>query len=108
MNPAEISQFAPPEPESLEQTGLAESLLEQLIVKILYFRGELYGQDLSRAIGLKFSVIQDIVETLKLQYLLQVKDQLSSKEELKAPGPTKQNHLRGLPFPLRNDHAADR
>jgi hypothetical protein len=68
--------LAPPEPESLEQTGLAESTVEQLIIKILYFRGDLYGQDLSAAIGLKFSVIQEIVENLKLRYHLQVKKSL--------------------------------
>ena len=32
---------APPEPETLEQTGLAETLVEHLVIKILYFRGEL-------------------------------------------------------------------
>ncbi|HWC97372.1 MAG TPA: hypothetical protein VG456_11495 [Candidatus Sulfopaludibacter sp.] len=76
MNPADISLFAPPEPESLQQTGLPESLIEQLIVKILYFRGDLYGQDLSYAIGLKFSVIQDTVESLKLRHQVQVKRSL--------------------------------
>ena len=65
--------FFPPEPESIEQAGLAESTVEQLVVKILYFRGELYGADLSAAIGLKFSVIEEIVERLKLQHVLQVK-----------------------------------
>src|ERR1700753_227584 len=68
--------IAPAEPESVGQTGLAESTLEQLIVKILYFRGDLYGQDLSNAIGLKWSVIQDIVETLKLRHHLQTKKSL--------------------------------
>jgi predicted ATPase with chaperone activity len=63
----------PLEPESLEQTGLPESLVEQLVLKILYFRGELFGQDLSHAIGLKFSVIQELVETLILQHLVVVK-----------------------------------
>src|ERR1051325_9723681 len=67
---------APPEPETLEQTGLPESTVENLILKILYFRGELYGQDLSSAIGLKFSVIQDIVDSLKLAHILQVKRSL--------------------------------
>src|SRR5215472_110443 len=65
--------LAPPEPESLEQTGLAESTVEQLIIKILYFRGDLYGQDLSNAIGLRFSVIQEIVEGLKLRHHVQIK-----------------------------------
>jgi hypothetical protein len=68
--------IAPLEPESLEQTGLAESTVEQLIIKILYFRGDLYGQDLSNAIGLKFSVIQDIVEALKLRHHVQIKRSL--------------------------------
>jgi hypothetical protein len=66
----------PVAPSTLEETGLPESLIEQLLLKILYFRGELYGQDLSRAIGLRFSVIQDVVETLKLQHLVQVKRSL--------------------------------
>jgi hypothetical protein len=64
---------SPPEPESLEEAGLPESLIEQLILKVLYFRGELYGQDLSIAVGLKFSVIQNIIETLKLQHLITIK-----------------------------------
>ena len=65
------------EPESIAETGLPESLLEQLILKILYFRGDMYGQDLSQAIGLKYSVISDLVESFKLQHLVQVKRSLS-------------------------------
>jgi hypothetical protein len=76
MNLPGPDPLAPPEPESLEQTGLAESTVEQLIIKILYFRGDLYGQDLSNAIGLKFSVIQELVETLKLRHHVQVKKSL--------------------------------
>src|SRR4051812_16499434 len=66
----------PVEPESIADTGLPESTLEQLVLKILYFRGDVYGQDLSQAIGLRFSVIQDVVEALKLHHLLQVKRSL--------------------------------
>ncbi len=68
--------YVPAEPETIEQTGLADSLLEQLILKIIYFRGDVYGQDLSVAIGLKFSVIQELVENLKLQHVIQVKRSL--------------------------------
>jgi len=63
----------PPEPESLEETGLSESAIEHLILNTLYFRGDVYGQDLSAALGLRFSVIQDILESLKLRHLAQVK-----------------------------------
>lgn len=68
--------IAPLEPESLDQTGLAATLLEQLVLKILYFRGDLYGQDLCQALGLKFSVIQDLLEALILQHHVQVKRSL--------------------------------
>jgi len=71
-----ISNPHPVEPESLVDTGLPESTLEQLILKVLYFRGDTYGQDLSQAIGLKFSVIQELVEGLKLQHMVQVKRSL--------------------------------
>jgi hypothetical protein len=69
-------EFAPNEPETLAETGLPASTVESLILKIIYFRGDLYGQDLSIAIGLKFSVIQDLVENLKLKHHIQVKRSL--------------------------------
>jgi hypothetical protein len=71
-----IEPAAPAEPESLEETGLPAALVQQLIVKILYFRGDLYGQDLCRAIGFKYSVIQDIVDSLILQHQVQIKRSL--------------------------------
>ena len=46
MHTLEESVNAPVEPESLEEAGISATLLEQLLCKILYFRGELYGQDL--------------------------------------------------------------
>ncbi|HXB70898.1 MAG TPA: hypothetical protein VNY05_21870 [Candidatus Acidoferrales bacterium] len=66
----------PREPESLEDTGLAESTVEHLILNTLYFKGDIYGQDLSAAVGLRFSVIQDILESLKLRHLAQIKRSL--------------------------------
>ncbi|HTP31983.1 MAG TPA: hypothetical protein VMJ75_07415 [Candidatus Acidoferrales bacterium] len=63
----------PREPDSLEDTGLSESSMEHLILNTLYFRGDVYGQDLSAALGLRFSVIQDVVESLKIRHLAQIK-----------------------------------
>src|SRR5580692_8145948 len=67
---------APAEPASLAQTGLGATLLEDLIIKILYFRGELYGEDLCQAMALRFSVIQEVLEALILQHQIQVKRSL--------------------------------
>jgi hypothetical protein len=71
-----VPNFVPVEPDSPQSTGLADSTLETLILKILYFRGDLYGQDLSSAIGLRFSVIETIVEALKLAHYIQIKRSL--------------------------------
>jgi hypothetical protein len=75
-NETDINPVGPKEPSSLSEAGLAESTIEALILKILYFRGELFGRDLSTAIGLKFSVIESVVEELKLRHHLQVKRSL--------------------------------
>lgn len=72
----EVNAIAPREPESLEETGLAGTMVQQLIVKILYFRGDLYGQDLCRALGLKYSVIEGLIDALLLQHQIQVKRSL--------------------------------
>ncbi len=76
MTVTETGSFIPPQPETLEETGLAESAVEHLILKILYFRGDIFGQDLSTAISLRFSVIEGIVEQLKLRHLIQLKRSL--------------------------------
>ena len=48
-NPARCDQrFIPPPPQGLAETGLSTSVIEQLILKFLYFRGELMSSDLSR------------------------------------------------------------
>jgi predicted ATPase with chaperone activity len=69
-------KIIPAVPETLEETGLPESVLEQLILKIMYFRGDMYGRDLSLALGLQYSVIYKIIDYLKLQHILHVKRSL--------------------------------
>jgi len=66
----------PPVPETLEETGLPDSTIEQLILKIMYFRGDIYGRDLSVALGLQYSVIYKIIEFLKLQHVIHIKRSL--------------------------------
>src|SRR4026209_1856856 len=73
---AEAQERIPPVPETIEDTGLAPAMIEQLILKILYFRGETLGRDLSIALGLKFSVIEESLEMLKRAHLVTVKRSL--------------------------------
>ena len=75
-NDADGQSPVPAVPETVEETGLSPSILEQIILKILYFRGEMVGKDLALALGLKFSVIEQIVDALKWQHLVAVKKSL--------------------------------
>lgn len=72
----DVQTVVPPVPSTIEETGLSPSIVEQLVLKMLYYRGELVGKDLANAIGLKFSVIEPIVDALKWQHLLAVKKSL--------------------------------
>lgn len=69
-------RYAPPPPQTLADLGLPTSLLEQLIFKFLYFRGDMVAADLGHAMGLKFSLIQPMLETFRMQQLLHVKSSL--------------------------------
>ena len=68
--------MAPPVPESLEETGLKDTFIESLLLKILYFRGEITGRQLGSAIALKYSLIEPILDNLKRLQLIAVKKSL--------------------------------
>ncbi len=63
----------PPVPETLEDTGLAASTIQQLILKMLYLRGDMLGRELSEALGLKFSLVEGIIDAFKRQHLIEAK-----------------------------------
>jgi len=69
----EDQNLAPPLPETLEDTGLAGSVIEQLVLKLLYSRGDMLGRDLSEALGLKFSLVEAFLEFFKRNHFIQVK-----------------------------------
>ena len=73
---ASSERFAPHPPQDLADLGLTSSIIEQLIFKFLYFRGDMMAADLSHAMGLKFSIIQPMIETFRMQQLLHVKSSL--------------------------------
>jgi DNA-binding MarR family transcriptional regulator len=75
--PADITDaITPPVPESIEETGIPPSIIEHLILKYLYFRGDLLGREIASSLGLKFSLIDELLETLKRQHYVGVKKSL--------------------------------
>jgi hypothetical protein len=73
----DLHQMAvPPVPGSIEETGIASAVYEQLILKYLYFRGELAGREIAKLAGLPFSLIDKMLEMQKHQHLVAVKKSL--------------------------------
>lgn len=69
----DLQSFAPPVPWSIRDTGLQRSLLEHLIFNILYTRGEVSGRMVADTMGLSFSVIEPILQELKVRQYLEIK-----------------------------------
>jgi predicted ATPase with chaperone activity len=74
--PAIDEQYTPVRPATVEDTGLQPSIIEQIILKLLYNRGDMLGQDLSEAMGLTFSLVEDFLEVLKRQHSIVAKKSL--------------------------------
>ncbi|WP_321472146.1 hypothetical protein [uncultured Paludibaculum sp.] len=68
--------FVPPVPETLDDLGLSQSMVEQMVLKTLYFRGDSSGRLLASSMGLNFSVIAPLIELMKRQHLLMAKSSL--------------------------------
>ena len=66
----------PPVPESLDELGIPPAIIEQLILKYLYFRGEVMGREIGALLGLTFSLIDELLETMKRQHYVGVKKSL--------------------------------
>ena len=73
LDQTETRSFVPPVPDSIEVLGISPSAVEQLILKHLYFRGELLGREMAIQLGLQFSLIDALLENLKRQHHVGVK-----------------------------------
>ena len=54
-------------PTTLDEAGLSLDLVNQLVLKTLYFSGELSGADIARRLGVLFGVVEPALEFLKVQ-----------------------------------------
>jgi predicted ATPase with chaperone activity len=72
-------RFLPPEPRSIEDTGLSTAFLSNLALKVLYTRGFLSGYELAEALKLPFANIVDrVLDFLRREHLTEVKGSGSS------------------------------
>jgi len=59
-------------PTSLAATGLSEDLVTQLVIKLLHYNATCTGVEIARRLGLEFSVVEPILETLKQSHQCEV------------------------------------
>jgi hypothetical protein len=62
----------PVAPRTLAETGLSSEMVLQLLLKHLHFGADFTGQDLGRRLGLEFTVIEPVLETLRFTHLVEV------------------------------------
>ena len=66
-------RFCPRSPNSLEEAGISATRVEELVLKNLYFRGETSGRDLSKLLGIAFSLIEPTIDFLKRERMIETK-----------------------------------
>jgi predicted ATPase with chaperone activity len=75
-NETEVQELMPPVPETIEHTGIPGTMIEQLILKALYYKGEMVGRELAQHLGLAFSVIDGLLDNFKRAHQIAVKSSL--------------------------------
>ncbi len=74
-------RFTPSAVSRIEDTGLTQLWLQDLALKILYFRGYLTGFSVAEAIALPFAgIVDQILEALKREKFVEVKTQVGFGE----------------------------
>jgi predicted ATPase with chaperone activity len=74
QSPVPVGHFSPPQINSLEDTGLSPLWLQDLVLKVLYFRGYLTGLKIAEEIALPYSGVADqLLFTLKQEKFIEVK-----------------------------------
>jgi MoxR-like ATPase len=68
------SGFFPPQLNNLDDTGLSPLWLQELALKLLYFRGYLTGFKISEELALPFAgIVDQILQPLKTEKLIEIK-----------------------------------
>lgn len=72
-------RFLPPEPRTLEDTGLSAAFLSNLALKLLYTRGFVSGTEIAEALKLPFAnVVDRVLDYLRREHLVEVKGSSAS------------------------------
>ncbi len=66
-------RFFPPQPRNIPETGLSATMVEELVLKALFFAGEMRGSELSQRLKLPTIIIDEVIEGLRKQKYIDLK-----------------------------------
>ncbi|WNG27333.1 ATPase [Cystobacter fuscus] len=71
--PPEGARFWPAQPRTLEESGLTASMVEELVLKAIFYAGEMRGMDIANRLKLPTSVVDDVLEGLRRQKYIDIR-----------------------------------
>ena len=77
---ADVNEFFPQEPNTLAESKVSESMMEELICKFLLAKGEASIRDISNQIGMPFQICENTVVQLKKEQVLGYVDQAAMND----------------------------
>ena len=68
-----MASYTPPTPSSLKEVGVNRDSLIHLIVKVLYYAGEVTGAYLASRLRLPYTLVDELIEFVKAEKMCEVK-----------------------------------
>ncbi|MBM7116070.1 ATPase [Archangium primigenium] len=66
-------RFVPPQPRNLEELGLNATMVEELVLKAIFFAGEMRGMDIANRLKLPTTVVDEVLEALRRQKYIDIR-----------------------------------
>jgi hypothetical protein len=70
---ASATRFWPAQPRSLEDSGLTATMVEELVLKAIFFAGEMRGMDIANRLKLPSTIIDEVLEGLRRQKYIDIR-----------------------------------
>jgi hypothetical protein len=65
--------FFPQQPRNIEEAGLNVAMVEELILKAVFFAGEMRGMDIANRLKLPSAIVDEVIEGLRRQKYLDIR-----------------------------------
>jgi len=70
---APTNRFWPQAPRTIDEAGLTVSMVEELILKAIFFAGEMRGMDIANRLKLPSTIIDEVIEGLRRQKYVDIR-----------------------------------